>query len=345
MQAKTPPEQLSQLRQIIIDHYNDEELRTLCADLGVDYDSLPAQGKVGKARELVAYCERRGRIPELKQRVEAGPPDTRPTTPTSPSLSQPAVTPSGEGVDVLLLTTTEVEAKTVLETFAPGAEPQLQFIGDNTYYDLGVHGNARVFMVQSEMGTGGLAGTLATVTASIGALHPASIVMVGIAFGVNAKKQKIGDVLVSRQLMSYDLQRVGTDKRGKQTIIPRGERAHAAVRLVDRFTVGMKDWKGAKVNIGLILSGDKLVDNLEFRQQLLKLEPEAIGGEMEGAGLYAASQRAKVDWILVKAICDWADGYKGRNKKQRQQLAAQNAAQFVLHVIKQGGLARQAPKA
>lgn len=242
--------------------------------------------------------------------------------------------------DVLLVIATEVEAQAVFEVFTPGQKKQRHFIGDNTYYDLGPHGNARVFMVQSEMGSGGLAGMQATVQASIEALHPAAVVMVGIAFGVNPKKQKIGDILVSRQLMSYELQRVGMDKSGKQTRIPRNDRAHASVKLVDRFTSGKKDWHGQTVEIGLILSGEKLVDNLEFRQQLLEFEPEAIGGEMEGAGLYAAAQRAKVDWILVKAICDWAE-HKGRGKEQRQQLAARHAASFVLHVIQQGGLARQ----
>jgi nucleoside phosphorylase len=245
--------------------------------------------------------------------------------------------------DVLLVTATDVEAQAVLDTFTPGAKPQRCFVGDNTYFDLGVHGGARVLLVQSEMGASGPGGMQATVTAAIGALHPASIVMVGIAFGVNSKKQKIGDVLVSRQLMSYDLQRVGMDKDGKQTRTPRGDRAHASVRLVDRFTAGKKDWHEAEVSIGLIVSGDKLVDNLEFRQQLLQFEPEAIGGEMEGAGLYSAAERARAHWILVKAICDWADGYKGRNKKQRQKLAAANAAQFALHVISQGGFV--SPKA
>jgi nucleoside phosphorylase len=64
------------------------------------------------------------------------------------------------------------------------------------------------------------------------------------------------------------------------------------------------------------------------------MEPEAIGGDMEGAGLYAAAGVAKVDWILVKAICDWADGNKNDDA---QQLAAHNAADFVRHVIQLGG--------
>ena len=98
------------------------------------------------------------------------------------------------------------------------------------------------------------------------------------------------------------------------------------------------------VRVGLVLSGEKLVDNPEFLKQLLQFEPEAIGGDMEGAGLYAAAQRAEVDWLLVKAICDWADGTKAQDKDERQALAASNAAKFVLHVIEQGGLA-QTPKA
>ena len=56
---------------------------------------------------------------------------------------------------------------------------------------------------------------------------------------------------------------------------------------------------------------------------------------MEGAGLYAACQDYKVDWILVKSICDWADGNKARNKNKWQQLAANNAASFVLHMLQQ----------
>jgi len=55
---------------------------------------------------------------------------------------------------------------------------------------------------------------------------------------------------------------------------------------------------------------------------------------MEGAGLYAACQVAKVDRLLVKAICDWADGNKSKNKSTNQQKAAANAARFVVHLLK-----------
>jgi hypothetical protein len=49
-----------------IDRYFDrEELRTLCFELGVDYDSLPAEGKAAKVRELVQHCERHGLTEKL----------------------------------------------------------------------------------------------------------------------------------------------------------------------------------------------------------------------------------------------------------------------------------------
>jgi len=56
---------LIKLRESLTACFDKEELRTLCFDLRVDYEILPGEGKEAKARELVAYFERRGRIPEL----------------------------------------------------------------------------------------------------------------------------------------------------------------------------------------------------------------------------------------------------------------------------------------
>jgi hypothetical protein len=56
---------LVRLRQILDKSFNRDELRTLSFDLSVDYDNLPGEGKVSKARELISYLERRDRISEL----------------------------------------------------------------------------------------------------------------------------------------------------------------------------------------------------------------------------------------------------------------------------------------
>jgi hypothetical protein len=91
------------LRQIFTDHFNDGELRNLCQDLNIDYESLPGHGKADKARELVAYVRRYGRATELVAWgrhhrldvdwrgiiVPSGPPDLESSRATSPVESAP----------------------------------------------------------------------------------------------------------------------------------------------------------------------------------------------------------------------------------------------------------------
>ncbi len=246
--------------------------------------------------------------------------------------------------DILIVTVTEVESRAVMKVFreATGKDSKPEPIGNRVYLNLGEVNGSRVFMALSGMGTGGVDGSQEDVRKGIEALSPSAVIMVGIAFGINEKKQAIGDVLISERLMLYDLQRVGTDREGNLEIIPRGDRPHASPWLINIFQVAKLVWdeSKAKVKFGLVLSGDKLVDNIDFRRQLLKFEPEAVGGEMEGDGLYVACQNSKVDWVLVKAICDWADGQKPKDKDAHQQLAANNAANFVLHALNQAPFKR-----
>ncbi len=246
------------------------------------------------------------------------------------AITQP---PKKPDESILIVTVTKMEAQAILETFfqALGKESALQVIEDKTYYDLGVCGDVQVFMVQSEMGTATPGGALLTIREAIQKLRPQAVIMCGIAFGLNQDKQRLGDILIAKQIQYYEFQK--TDRQQGQ--IPRGDRVTTSDRLLDRFRTADNFWqKKNRTHFGLVLSGEKLVNDPDVRDSLLKKEPEAIGGEMEGAGLYAAADQAKVDWILVKSICDWGDGKKNSDV---QPSAAQNAAQFVLHVLQLGG--------
>ncbi len=53
------------LRQALVKLFNDEDLRTLCFDLDVEYDTLAGRDLIGKARELITRFEKEGRIPAL----------------------------------------------------------------------------------------------------------------------------------------------------------------------------------------------------------------------------------------------------------------------------------------
>ncbi|MCP4699184.1 MAG: hypothetical protein GY862_20375 [Gammaproteobacteria bacterium] len=278
-------------------------------------------------RELTAFVDQ---LPERKddpKHDQKSPNDS----PREVVTVQPAS--SAKPVDSLLIVTvTKTEARAVLENFsqASGSKWTRRVIEDKTYYNLGVHGGAPVFMVQSDMmGIAGPGGSLLTVHQAIQDLKPQAVILCGIAFGLYPRKQQLGDILIAQQVLYYEAQKTDI-QRGK---IPLGDRVTVSVRLLDRFRSGDMDWPGAPTHFGLVLSGEKLVNAPDLRDWFVKTEPKAIGGEMEGAGLYAAAHKTKVDWIVVKAICDWADGSKNDDA---QALAARNAAQFVLHVLQSG---------
>jgi nucleoside phosphorylase len=236
---------------------------------------------------------------------------------------------------ILLITVTNVESRAVLSVFEreSGRKSQNLRIDGFVYQELGHVAGHDVFLAISEMGAGGKSGSQETVRKAILAINPTTVIMVGIAFGIDDSKYRIGDILVSKQLLLYDLQRINSDA----SITLRGDKASASPTALNWVRHAAVTWDEPKVELGLVLTGDKLVDNRDFREDLKKCAPEALGGEMEGAGLYIACEQENVAWILIKAICDWADGNKSANKSENQQLAAENAAAFVLHVLKTSG--------
>lgn len=239
--------------------------------------------------------------------------------------------------DILIVTATKIESQSVLCGFAAatGQNASPVSIGERVYYDLGEVNGARVFMALSEMGAAGIGASQQAVQKGIAALRPHAVIMVGVAFGITAQKQAIGDVLISKQLMLYEFQQIGD-----RALIPCGDQPHAATKLINYFQSANLGWSMANVHFGLVLTGEKLIDNMDYRAQLQRLAPTAIGGEMEGGGLYVACHDAKVDWILVKAIGDWASGSKEPDRESNHKLAADHATAFVLHALHHASLNR-----
>jgi nucleoside phosphorylase len=243
--------------------------------------------------------------------------------------------------DLLLVVATKVERDAVLECSRDehALEPKPVNTVRRNYFYLGELSGASIYLVQCEMGSAGTGGSQATVADALAELRPKNIVMVGIAFGLKPDRHQLGDVLVAQKLFDYESLRLNTESDGSLTSTARGDRVASSAKLVTRLRSADYDWTRAPVHFGLIVSGQKLVDNERSRAGLLRLEPEAIGGEMEGAGLYGAAQ-GRAEWVLVKAICDWGDGKKAIEKAERQERAAANAASFVLHAVARHGLAR-----
>lgn len=229
--------------------------------------------------------------------------------------------------EFLIVSTTQVET----EAFHAVMRDEIMrvVVGDYTYY-LGLVGQYNVISVQClQMGSLNPGGSAQTINA---ALHEwpqlKAVIMTGICFGVDSEKQQIGDVIVSSAIKNYETRRIGEKKE-----IPRGGTYQLDKCLFNAFNNLKLSWEnigidGKKKNLtlGLYLSGEQLVDNKEVRDAHLAETPEAKAGEMEGNGLVAACESARIPWVLVKAICDFADGEKGKDKEQRQRIAAASSA-------------------
>jgi hypothetical protein len=67
----------SQSRQdLLVEFRNDGELCDLCFDMNMDYEGLNGENKADKARELIAFCERRQVIADLVARCRELRPNT-----------------------------------------------------------------------------------------------------------------------------------------------------------------------------------------------------------------------------------------------------------------------------
>ena len=249
--------------------------------------------------------------------------------------------PQTLGVDVVLFVVTAPELEAVLRLLQPlpGRKTVVETVasGQTTYVGLyGVYACAVV--QQPAMGSGGVHGAHQVAGAAVRFWKPKAAIMIGIGFGLHPDKQELGDVLVSEKLGAYDLQRVTDDS---QKVTHRGTINDAGLRLVPRFVeAATRKWKfvngannvAAHVRRGLVLTGQVLVDSAPFAKALLEAYPDAVGGEMEGDGVASACSAEKVEWIIVKGICDFA-GLSGKKNKKAQPFAAAAAASLVKYAL------------
>lgn len=234
---------------------------------------------------------------------------------------------------VLILTAVEIELNTVLALLKPVYSKRSVYkthIGKETYY-LGRFGAETAIVTMCGTGAIGRHSVIFAAQQAITELKPAAIVMIGIAFGRNPNSQSIGDVLVASQVVSCEQQRIGDAEA-----IGVGRVALTGPILLNRFRQAL-DWEFTspdgrivRAHIGPVLSCERFIADKKLRNRLFEFYPQAIGGEMEGAGLYEVTSHAKMEWILVKGICDWSDDGKTDNA---ETFAAQSAASLVHHVL------------
>lgn len=222
-----------------------------------------------------------------------------------------------KSADVLIVTSAEIEKRAVLARFFPLQGEKAILVGNHQgiTFRCGQFGRYSAAHVHTTQGPDGRHGATLTTSRALADMKFKACLVIGIAFGFDRKEQRLGDVLIAEQVQPYEHAKIEGDAELNK---PRGASIPCGTVLSEQFRSRMNTWEKnrtvtrVKLHQGVVLSGAKLVNSKPFRDRLLRqfkdLKP--VGGEMEGHATYAAAQLTKVEIILVKAICDWADGDK-----------------------------------
>ncbi|CUH68726.1 5'-methylthioadenosine/S-adenosylhomocysteine nucleosidase [Thalassovita gelatinovora] len=239
--------------------------------------------------------------------------------------------------DILLVTVNDHEDNELREALRQNGFDGKNCQSENSLYhymDFGSINGQSVVLAKSRMGSSTGGASYDTVRYAIRDYMPSMVLCVGIAWGGEETKQKIGDLLISSQIQ------IGANaKIAEKKITFRAERPAASITGARTLEEAAKQM-GVTYYLGTILSKEDLFDNQKARNAALE-GSGAIGGEMEATGALQALARAREEYdqnfeiVVAKSICDW--GYKKNvdeeQKEEYQKQAASNAAKVVVHAL------------
>ncbi|GIE75225.1 hypothetical protein Aph02nite_11750 [Actinoplanes philippinensis] len=171
--------------------------------------------------------------------------------------------------------------------------------------------------------------------------NPAVVLLVGIAGGVNPKV-RVGDVVISDQVIAYDARREAaghTYRRGQAQAIarPLGDRLNDFMSKTTAEQV-RPDGETFHIRRGPIGSGNAVVTDArsEIRRWLAEFNEKVMAVETEAAGVAQSfHESAQQDdsprgWLTIRGISDTADKKKGHSY---HDLAARHAAEVMALIL------------
>lgn len=234
-------------------------------------------------------------------------------------------------VFALILTANEIERETLFAYFTSRRDTSTIVRGriiekypyNGMVYSCFYINDIKVVHVEPEMtGSYSWGGTAETLEKAIKVVKPSVVISLGVAFGNDIKKQKMGDVLVGRQFFAYDK---SVKMKGHKLDIKKlhvyesDENLRYKMKSCMMFESKTKGLFGNEfqAHIGNILTGEYVIDSEDFRDVIFKPFKAfgIIGGEMEAFGMFSVLKKnnerrkwSQVHGIMIKGICDWAAG-------------------------------------
>ncbi|HRI65660.1 MAG TPA: 5'-methylthioadenosine/S-adenosylhomocysteine nucleosidase [Polyangium sp.] len=185
----------------------------------------------------------------------------------------------------------------------------------------------------------------ATATAdAIKRWRPRHVIVVGVAGGIAARNVGLGDLLISEQVVDYELQKITTNGiEVRWSVHKASRRLYAAALNVigDAWTQRITEKKPSeglpRIHVGPIASGDKVVAVQSVLDEYRNVWPALVGVEMEAAGVASAcfSAATQPEFFMVRGVSDLADEMKNAPGTEGfRGYACDVAAAYVVELIR-----------
>jgi nucleoside phosphorylase len=276
-----------------------------------------------------------------------------PTSSVAASASETTIVPTDKSpVDFVIVTALEEERDAILGKL-PGYQRLDPFNDDiRVYFSSNLpatfpDGSTGTYhiVVMPLLDMGRTQATAATSDA-IRRWNPRYVILVGIAGGVAENGVKLGDVLVSTQIVDYELQKLTSEEPEIRWEVYRADpRLVGAARNLDdsawlELMSAKRPGRGApKHHIGPIASGDKVIADSEVLAHYRDKWSKLTGVEMEAAGVAIASFQAaqQPGFFMVRGVSDLADKKKNSARVKRwRSYACDIAASYAIALLKSG---------
>ena len=184
--------------------------------------------------------------------------------------------------------------------------------------------------------------------------QPTYTFFVGIAGGFPKDGQKVTDVAISSTIWGYEYGKIDDGFQPRLDLTYQPDHAlltnckiFGSGETWDQITKDVAETESTVVRDGIILSGDKVIDNpsQSFFKSVKDKCPHALSVEMEGVGAAIAinllkSENINSRFLMIRGISDMPreseDSAQTRERDSNKKKAAENAALFTISYIRNG---------
>lgn len=196
------------------------------------------------------------------------------------------------------------------------------------YYKGKIHGKD---VIVAKCGVGKVHAAVCTQTMIL-KYSPNVIINTGVAGSLNPKLD-IADLVISDFVVEHDMD---TSALGDPIGLISGIdiiKIPSAVQVVEKIKNAAEHIENTNVFIGTIATGDQFICNMEQKNHIVD-NFDALCAEMEGAAIGHVCYLNKVDFCIVRAISDKADGTAHMDFPSFVKIAAKKSTELIHNYLK-----------